>query len=530
MLKNGDKVGRFIIEEVLGEGGMGIVYKAHDEHLVRDIAIKVLATSGDEEGAARVLRESRVAAALDHPNAVTIFEGGVIDGEPYIAMELVPGETLRSYIGDDHIPVNRKVRWLVEIGRALAAAHRAGIVHRDVKPENVMVRPDGRIKVLDFGIARRTTTAPSASAPTIRALVPTVTTKGAILGTPMYMAPEQVRGNTADGRSDQFSWAIVAYELLEGERPWHAHDALGLVAAMMSEPPRPMSARGVPEAVRNVVMRALSRIPAERFGSMDDVVSLLEPLSEGTETTPLDSGKPRQKKPNDSIAGSRYSTHDLGQAIALALERKAKADAEGGKYTYEDLEAAAKEVGVEAEDLRAALLSLRQSVSKEPNAAKSDKEIVAIEAAAEDENEGETYEVRRARAKHKLQRHAGIWGVFCVTFATLGIVTHAGIDIMVPALFWGFGVGVHAVTYLFPVTPTPEEKEKERLRLAKRREKLLRKLPDNLKRPAAAEKLRIAGPPRRVEEPKNTDTDNTLSDEMLAEEEAGKRTARRLKR
>jgi serine/threonine-protein kinase len=210
MLQAGDKVGRFVVEHVLGEGGMGIVYQAHDEHLGRKVALKVVATTGDAEASARVLREARVIAALDHPNAVIIHEGGEINGEPYIAMELVPGQNLRSFVDKPDLLATRKVRWLVEVARVLAAAHKAGIVHRDVKPENVMVRPDGRIKVLDFGIARRSASSVDAVGPTAKAFIPTVTSSGGFVGTPMYMAPELLKGKPADGRSDQFSWAVLA--------------------------------------------------------------------------------------------------------------------------------------------------------------------------------------------------------------------------------------------------------------------------------------------------------------------------------
>ena len=245
MLQAGDKVGRFIVEHVLGEGGMGIVYQARDEHLGRKVALKVVATTGDAEASARVLREARVIAALDHPNAVIIHEGGEINGEPYIAMELVPGQNLRAFVDKPDPITAKRVRWLIEIARVLAAAHRSGIVHRDVKPENIMVRPDGRIKVLDFGIARRSGCAVDAAGPTAKALIPTVTASGGFVGTPMYTAPEILKGKAADGRSDQFSWAVLAYELLEGKAPWEAPDALGIVATMMSDPPKPMQSTAV---------------------------------------------------------------------------------------------------------------------------------------------------------------------------------------------------------------------------------------------------------------------------------------------
>lgn len=166
-LTAGDPFGRYVIEAVLGEGGMGRVYRALDTRLERKVALKILrpptethegagVSSGDvSDGPSRLLREARAAAALDHPNAVSVFDVGEVDGIPYIAMELIEGRSLRTCMGDATVPMERRVRWLIEIAQALAAAHGRGLVHRDVKPENVMVRNDDVVKVLDFGIARR---------------------------------------------------------------------------------------------------------------------------------------------------------------------------------------------------------------------------------------------------------------------------------------------------------------------------------------------------------------------------------------
>ena len=471
---------------------MGIVYQARDENLGRKIALKVVATTGDADASARVLREARVIAALDHPNAVIIHEGGEINGEPYIAMELVAGQNLRAFVGKPDLPPARKMRWLVEVAKALAAAHRAGIVHRDVKPENVMVRPDGRIKVLDFGIARQSAGPIDVAGPTVKPLVPTITSKGGIVGTPMYMAPEQLKGKPADGRSDQFSWGVLAYELLEGKPPWEARDALGIVATMMSDPAKPMQAPGVPEEVRAVVMRALSPVPAARHGSMDDIIELLEPFAE-RESKAADTSETAVKKATldkrpSSISGGRYSTQELGQAIALALERKAKAEATGGKYDYDDLAAAANEVGIDEKELRAALASLHPALPSEP-ATMSDQ---------------------RLRSKQKLYRHAAIWGAFTTFFFMLDMLTAGGQWFFFPALAWGVGLAVQAIKYYFPVDPTPEEAALQRRLEEQRHEKAMRKLgarPGN--EPVA--KLRIVEP---------SDARSETDDEALAEEEA----------
>ncbi|MDI1437415.1 protein kinase domain-containing protein [Polyangium sorediatum] len=513
MLKASDVVAnRFEIEAVLGEGGMGVVYRAHDLKLDRKVALKTLA-AGDEEAAARALREARAVAALDHPNAIAIYDAGAWEGQPFIAMELVEGETLRAYVGDPSVPVGRKLRWLVDVARVLAAAHRAGIVHRDIKPENVMVRRDGRVKVLDFGIARRSQAPVDPAGPTAKPTAASLATKSSVSGTPMYMAPEQVRGKSADGRTDQFSWAVLGYELCEGTRPWDAHDALSTVAAMMSEPPRPMRAEGVPAVVREVFGRALSRSPAERYGSMDDLVELLEPLAEEADSKGP-KGEPRvaPRPSSGPITAGRYSTQELGQAIALALERKAKLEAAGGKYAYADLAAAAREVGVEEEELRAALVALKPALEPAPP---------ATPPAAPAPGEGKA--ARRARQKQKLEQHVAMWGVFSVFFFLLDMVTVGGHWWFFPVLGWGVGLAAHAVKYLFPVDPTPEEEAELRLRQEIRREKLARK--------HGGERMRIAAGGKRIEALPRPEKDAREAEERaelaaLAEEEAGLRAAK----
>src|SRR5580700_2244428 len=160
MLKPGDTFDRYTIEAPLGQGGMGCVYRAHDARLGRRVALKIISDDQRDghagaEANARLLREARAAAALDHPNAVSIFDVGEYEGTPFIVMELVPGRTLRGAAGDAPVPAAKCIAELADVARALAAAHKRGLVHRDIKPENVMVREDGVVKVLDFGIARR---------------------------------------------------------------------------------------------------------------------------------------------------------------------------------------------------------------------------------------------------------------------------------------------------------------------------------------------------------------------------------------
>jgi len=282
MLKPGDAIDRYTIEGSLGEGGMGQVYRAHDPRLQRRVALKVLhATEGEPASASgRLLREARAAAALDHPNVVSVFDVGEVDGVPYIAMELIEGKSLRHFVGDATVPVDRRLRWLLDAARALAAAHRRGLVHRDVKPENVMAREDGVVKVLDFGIARRAQAPIDPRAPT---QVPeggasTFTREGALVGTPLYMAPEQLRGDTIDGRTDQFAWGVMAYELLSGRHPWDISDALRLAAQITADDPKPLHERApwVSQNVSGAITRAMKKKPGERFATMDDLLAAIE--------------------------------------------------------------------------------------------------------------------------------------------------------------------------------------------------------------------------------------------------------------
>src|ERR1700722_13049549 len=239
MLKPVDTFERYTIEAHLGQGGMGTVYRARDARLGREVALKVLSEprGAEPESDARLLREARAAAALDHPNAVSIFDVGEHEGTPYIVMELVDGQTLRGAVGDRGVPLATRVTQLADVARALAAAHRRGLVHRDIKPENVMVRGDGVVKVFDFGIARRASAgagdAVDASAPTQAPPLPALTREGVQVGTPVYMAPEQIRGDALDGRTDQFAWGVLAFELLTGRLPWRGREPFAWVASIL---------------------------------------------------------------------------------------------------------------------------------------------------------------------------------------------------------------------------------------------------------------------------------------------------------
>jgi uncharacterized protein (TIGR02265 family) len=269
-LEPGMQLDRYTIESLVGEGAMGKVYRAFDTRLERAVAIKVLAPAGEgeDEAIAASLREARAAAAILHPNATSVFDADRSGETSFIVMELVPGTSLRRFVGDTTVPMGTRLRWLVEISGALGAAHHAGIVHRDVKPENIMVRDDGLVKVLDFGIARL----PRGGAEALA----TLSMRGGLVGTPSYMAPEQIRGGDVDGRADQFGWGVLAYELLSGKLPWgHAEDPVAQLAAVLTEGPAPLSAPGVPPEVAAVVHRALAKAPEDRFPSMSDAAAAM---------------------------------------------------------------------------------------------------------------------------------------------------------------------------------------------------------------------------------------------------------------
>jgi hypothetical protein len=298
-LSPGTRLDRYEVRALLGSGGMGEVYRARDPKLARDVALKVLRTEAglSTEGSARLFREARAVAALSHTNVLAVFDVGEVQepeslrGLAYIAMELVVGRSLRSYLGDDTVPLEQRIGWLRDAARGLEAAHNAGIVHRDVKAENVMIRSDGVVKVLDFGIARRAAVSadpwssteghslPTPDPAHASVNLPMLTRQGAVVGTPFYMAPEQLRGEEPDARADQFGWAVMAYWLLAGEPPWTlGADTLSLVSQILSSSPRPPVERNprVPAAVSSAILRALEKDRAARFPSMGALSDALD--------------------------------------------------------------------------------------------------------------------------------------------------------------------------------------------------------------------------------------------------------------
>ena len=258
-LNAGAKLGNFEIVELLGRGGMGEVYRARDSRLKRDVAIKVLpaALAHDPDRIARFEREARAASALNHPNIVAVYDIGCDNGMYWIASELVRGDTLRRAIEAGPLPAPRTIEIAVQVAAGLAAAHAAGLVHRDLKPDNIMVTRDGQVKILDFGLAKQRRTAPdSASAD--------LTDEGVVLGTAGYMSPEQVRGENVDQRSDLFSFGVILYEMLGGKRAFAGDSSVEVMNAILKDDPPDLAGLGSTRARPN-------RAPVSRKGSRAQV-------------------------------------------------------------------------------------------------------------------------------------------------------------------------------------------------------------------------------------------------------------------
>ena len=253
---------------------MGEVWRATDTRLGRDVALKLLpeAFARDPDRLARFEREARAVAALSHPNVLALFDVGTHEGAAYAATELLEGETLRARLARGALPIARVIDYAQQIALGLAAAHEKGIVHRDLKPENLFVTHDGRVKILDFGLARLGPAAPAAT-DSLSLTLERHTEPGTVLGTAGYMSPEQVRGGDADARSDVFSFGAVVYEMLTGRRAFSAGSAVETMNAVLKEdPPPPSSLReGVPATLESIVQHCLEKEAGDRFQSARDL-------------------------------------------------------------------------------------------------------------------------------------------------------------------------------------------------------------------------------------------------------------------
>jgi serine/threonine protein kinase len=286
-LEIGSAVGRYVVLDCLGRGAMGVVYLAHDPSMERKVALKLVAPANDAGGSsptrARLLREARALAKLSHPNVVAGYDVGTHEGCVFVAMEYVEGMTLDRWLAAPR-PLPDRLDIILQAGRGIAAAHAVGLVHRDLKPANIMVGDDGRVRVLDFGLARTEHAASverMADPLEAMALDATATRTGTVLGTPRYMAPEQYLQARADSRSDQFSFAVTAFEVLYGERPFDARDFAELKACIAAGRIRPPSrAAGVTRRTHQALVRALSFEPGRRFAKLEDLLQELGPPAE----------------------------------------------------------------------------------------------------------------------------------------------------------------------------------------------------------------------------------------------------------
>jgi serine/threonine protein kinase/Tol biopolymer transport system component len=282
-LAPGARLGHFEIIRTLGRGGMGEVYRARDLQLRREVALKILPplVAADPGRLARFEREARAASALNHPNIVSVFEAACSDGHSWIASELVAGETLAEVIARGPIPARKLIEIASQCAAGLAAAHAIGIIHRDLKPANLMLARDGRLKILDFGLAKRSDLA--RQEPQHLAHTLSMTQSGIAMGTPGYMSPEQIRGESVDARSDLFSFGVILYEMACGRRAFEGDSSIAVMNATLSNEPAELPA-SVPPLLSRIVRRCLEKDPARRFQSAADLEFALE--TSGDWTTP----------------------------------------------------------------------------------------------------------------------------------------------------------------------------------------------------------------------------------------------------
>jgi serine/threonine protein kinase/Tol biopolymer transport system component len=285
----GQHIGTYKILSLLGRGGMGVVYRARDERLRRDVAVKVLPASlaTDADRLRRFEQEAHATSALNHPNILTIYDIGAHEGAPFIVAELLEGEELRAQLNSGALPVRRALEYAQQITQGLAAAHEKGIVHRDLKPENLFVTKDGRVKILDFGLAKLKPPQAGAAdtdAPTQKRL----TDPGVVMGTVGYMSPEQVRGQETDHRSDIFAFGVILYEMLSGQQAFRGASAIEVMNTILKEEPPELGVVNTKIGLQleKLVRRCLEKQPERRFQTASDLGFALESLSTSSGSRP----------------------------------------------------------------------------------------------------------------------------------------------------------------------------------------------------------------------------------------------------
>src|SRR5579883_3481970 len=312
----GKTLGQFRVEAVIGQGGMGVVYRAVDEQLRRTVALKVLPPdfAADPERRARFLREARSAAAVSHANIAAIHQVGEADGRLYLAMEHVTGRTLREVLAGGPLTVEQVIPVARGLLRGIARAHEKGVVHRDLKPDNVMIDDDGEAKILDFGIAKIAAAEAPASRGRSRSMA--LTRAGYVVGTPGYMSPEQGAARTVDARTDVFSFGVVLFEMLTGRLPFGGATPVDMLVRATTDPPDVASRHnpGVGPALDAVIRKCLEKAPEARWQTAREVLAALDaavPSASGPQL-PL----PRAAAPSPASAHS--SPDALAATVALA--------------------------------------------------------------------------------------------------------------------------------------------------------------------------------------------------------------------
>jgi serine/threonine protein kinase len=367
------RLGPYEILTPLGAGGMGEVYRARDTRLGRDVAVKVLPStfSADADRLRRFEQEACAAGALNHPNILIVHDIGTHDGSPYVVSELLEGETLRQRMSGATLPQRKVMDYALQIAHGLAAAHEKGIVHRDLKPDNLFITNDGRVKILDFGLAKLTGTADGnlsqTSIPTRRV----DTDPGKVMGTVGYMSPEQVRGRAADARSDIFSFGAILYEMLSGKRAFHGESAVETMSAILKEHPSDLSETNqrISPALERLVNHCLEKNPEERFHSASDLAFAIEALSgtasssSQTITMALPTLRSRTRERMMWIAATAAL---LIAAIGLAFPyfRRVPQEAHTMRFFISPTEEASFSVSAISPDGRRLVISVRDSSGK----------------------------------------------------------------------------------------------------------------------------------------------------------------------
>jgi len=319
----GQTLGHYKILDKLGAGGMGEVYRAEDTTLDREVALKILPPelAESQERLDRFQREAKTLAALDHPNIVTIHTVEEAEGVRFLTMQLVEGKPLSHLIPRGGMPLERIFEIAIPLADALATAHEKGIIHRDLKPANIMVTNEGRVKVLDFGLAKLRQ---EAEVP-LSSQLPTepLTEEGRIIGTMPYMSPEQLEGKDIDSRSDLFSLGVVLYEMATGERPFKGETSVSLISSIVKDEPRPVDAvkEDLPHHLGRIIRHCLEKEPARRYQSALDVRNELEDLkAESASSEVWRKAAPASKRHHARLwAGLAAAVIILGASLAMVF-------------------------------------------------------------------------------------------------------------------------------------------------------------------------------------------------------------------